>query len=51
MPWVHRHRRRLPGSLFRSTVVRSHYRSSAGRFPIFAIVAAIAVIVLLIVIF
>jgi hypothetical protein len=51
MPWVQRHRRRLPGSWFRSTVVRSHYRSSPGRVPILAVVAAIVVIVLLIVLF
>lgn len=50
MPWVHRHRRRLPYSLFGSTTVRSHYRRSPG-FPIVGIVVAIVVILLIIIYF
>ena len=46
MPWVHRHRRRLPYSFFRSTTVRSHYRRSPG-FPIVVLVVAFVVVILL----
>jgi hypothetical protein len=48
MPWVHRHRRRLPYSWFRSTTVRSHYRRSPGSTSVIAIVVAIFVVILLI---
>lgn len=51
MPWVSRHRRRVPGSWFRTTTVRSHHRRSAGSIPIVGIVVAILVILLLIAIF
>ncbi|SFR29691.1 hypothetical protein SAMN04488564_12114 [Lentzea waywayandensis] len=50
MPWVRRHRRSAPYSWFRSTTVRSHYRRPQGSMWI-PIVVAIAVIVLLIVLF
>lgn len=49
MPWVQRHRRRVPYSWFRKTTVHSHYRRSPATFP--TIVAIILAIVLLIVIF
>lgn len=51
MPWVSRHRRRVPGSWFRTTTVRSHHRSRPGNAPIIAIAIAALVIILLIVIF
>jgi hypothetical protein len=43
MPWVHRHRRRLPYSWFRTTTVSSHYRRS----PDFPIVVMVAVVIVL----
>jgi hypothetical protein len=47
MPWVHRHRRRLPYSWFRTTTVRSHYRRSPD-FPIVAIAVGVVVLLFLI---
>lgn len=49
MPWVRRHRRRVPFG-FRTTTVRSHYRRSPGM-PIVGIIVAVLVILLLIAIF
>ena len=51
MPWVSRHRRRVPGSWFRTTTVRSHHRSRPGGVPIIGIVIAVIVIIVLIAIF
>lgn len=51
MPWVRRHRRRVPYGWVRSTTVRSHYRRSPGRVPIVGIVIAVVVILLLIALF
>ncbi|MET0134056.1 MAG: hypothetical protein ABW215_10740 [Kibdelosporangium sp.] len=51
MAWVRRHRRRVPGSWFRTTTVRSHHRTSPGTIPILSVAIAIAVILLLIAIF
>jgi hypothetical protein len=52
MPWVRRHRRRVPGGWFRTTTVRSHFRRTpGGGLGVIGVVVAIAVIVLLIVIF
>lgn len=50
MPWVRRHRRRVPYGLFRTTTVRSHYRRSPG-LPVVGIVVAVLVILLLIALF
>lgn len=50
MPWVSRHRRRVPGGWFRTTTVRSHHRRSPGM-PIVGIAIAVLVILLLIAIF
>ena len=49
MPWVQRHRRRVPHSWFRTTSVQSHYRRSPATIPI--VIAVILAIVLLIVLF
>lgn len=51
MPWVRRHRRHTPYSWFRTTTVRSHYRSRSGNLIVIVIVAVLAVILLLILIF
>ncbi|GLZ34281.1 hypothetical protein Lesp02_64680 [Lentzea sp. NBRC 105346] len=51
MPWVRRHRRLVPYGWFRTTSVRSHYRRSPYGGSIIPIVVALAVIVLLIVLF
>lgn len=51
MPWVERHRRRLPGSWFRTTSVQAHRRRAPGTNTIIAIVIAFAVILLLIALF
>ncbi len=48
MAWVRRHHRRAPGSWFRTTTVRSHYRTPVGRVPLVAIV--IGVLLLLVII-
>lgn len=48
MPWVERHRRRLPYSWFRSTTVRSHYRRPTG-LPIIWIVIGVAVVLFLLI--
>lgn len=48
MPWVHRHRRRLPYSWFGTTTVRSHYRRSPGSYSVVAIVIALFAVILLI---
>jgi hypothetical protein len=45
MPWVQRHRRRIPYSWFRTTTVRSHYRRPPGR--VLAVWAVVGVVVLL----
>ncbi|WP_199442046.1 hypothetical protein [Umezawaea beigongshangensis] len=47
MPRVERHRRRLPGSWFRTTTVQSHYRKPAGMIP--AIIAGVLALILLLV--
>lgn len=49
MPWVQRHRRRVPYSWFRTTSVQSHYRRSPATIP--TIIAVVLAIVLLIVLF
>jgi hypothetical protein len=54
MPWVSRHRRRVPGRLFGTTTVRSHYRRRPGGVPlvgIVGIVVAVLVILVLIAVF
>jgi hypothetical protein len=51
MPWVERHRRRVPGSWFRTTSVQAHHRRSPGTNAIIGLVIAFVVILLLIVIF
>jgi hypothetical protein len=51
MPWVQRHRRRVPGGWFRSTTVRSHYRRSPGHTSLIAIVVVVIVILVLIALF
>jgi hypothetical protein len=51
MPWVSRHRRRVPGSWFRTTTVRSHHRRRPGSVPLIAIIGAVLIILLLIAIF
>jgi hypothetical protein len=51
MPWVSRHRRRVPNGWFRTTTVRSHHRRSPGGIPIVGIAIAILVVLLLIAIF
>jgi hypothetical protein len=51
MPWVERHRRRVPGSWFRTTSVQAHHRRSPGTNAIIGLVIAFAVILLLIAIF
>ncbi|QQQ78893.1 hypothetical protein IOD16_10950 [Saccharothrix sp. 6-C] len=49
MPWVERHRRRLPHSWFRTTSVDRHYRRSPATIP--TVIAVVLAIVLLIVLF
>ncbi|PPK65199.1 hypothetical protein V5P93_003636 [Actinokineospora auranticolor] len=51
MEWVRRHRRRVPGSWFRTTTVRSHHRSRSRLLPLAGIVIAVLVILLLVVLF
>jgi hypothetical protein len=51
MPWVSRHRRRVPGGLFRTTTVRSHYRRRPGGVPLLAIIGIVLVILVLIAVF
>jgi hypothetical protein len=51
MPWVRRHRRRLPYGWTRTTSVRSHYRRSPGGFPLVGVVVAVIVILVLIALF
>lgn len=53
MPWVRRHRRRVPGGWVRTTTVRSHYRRSPGRYwvPVVPIVILVLLILVLIAIF
>jgi hypothetical protein len=52
MPWVHRHRRRVPGGWFRTTTVRSHYRRGPGwGLGWVGVIIAIVVILLLIALF
>lgn len=51
MPWVERHRRRVPGSWFRTTSVQAHRRRAPGTNAIIGLVIAFAVILLLIAIF
>ncbi|WP_198943538.1 hypothetical protein [Actinokineospora bangkokensis] len=49
MPRVQQHRRRLPGSWFRTTSVRSHYRKSPALIPtIIAVVLALVLLAVLI---
>ncbi|GGP76789.1 hypothetical protein [Saccharothrix coeruleofusca] len=50
MPWVERHRRRLPGAWFRTTTVERHYRKSPATAPT-VIAVVLAVILLLVLIF
>ncbi len=50
MPWVRRHRRRVPYG-WGTTSVRSHYRRRPGGFPIVGIVVAVIVILVLIALF
>lgn len=50
MPWVRRHRRRVPHG-WGTTSVRSHYRRSPGGVSIVGIVIAVVVILLLIALF
>lgn len=50
MPWVDRHRRRLPGSWFRTTTVQAHRRRRPG-FHWIVLAAVLAVVLLLVVIF
>ena len=51
MAWVRGHRRSVPGSWFRSTTVRGHYRRNPGAPVIPILIAAAIVIILLIAIF
>ena len=51
MPWVESHRRRVPGSFFRRTTVRRHYRLPAGLPIIPIVVVAVVLIVILALIF
>ncbi len=52
MPRVERHRRRLPGSWFRTTTVQAHRRRPANfHWMVIAGVLAVAVIILLILVF
>ena len=51
MPWVSRHRRRVPHSLFRTTTVRSHHRRRPGGVPLVGVVVAVLVILVLIALF
>ena len=48
MPWVSRHRRRVPYGLFRTTTVRSHYRRRPGGVPVIGIVIGIVIAALII---
>jgi len=49
MPRVQQHRRRLPGSWFRTTSVQSHYRRSPALIPtVIAVILAIILLVVLI---
>jgi uncharacterized integral membrane protein len=50
MPWVDRHRRRLPGSWFRTTTVQAHRRRRPGT-QWMVLAAVLAVILLLVIIF
>lgn len=50
MAWVRRHRRRVPGRWY-ATTVRSHYRRSPRAIPIIPIVIVVLVILVLIAIF
>lgn len=51
MPWVRRHRRRVPYGWVRSTTVRSHYRRSPGHTSLAAIIVVVVVILILIALF
>lgn len=51
MPWVQRHRRRVPYGWFRTTTVRSHYRRSPGHTSLVAVIVVVVVILILIAIF
>ncbi|GAA3847732.1 hypothetical protein GCM10022243_12320 [Saccharothrix violaceirubra] len=51
MPWVQRHRRRLPGSWFRTTTVDAHHRRRAGHIPWLPILVVVAVILVLVALF
>ncbi|WP_424186577.1 hypothetical protein ACOBQX_01785 [Actinokineospora sp. G85] len=51
MPHVQQHRRRLPGSWFRTTTVQSHYRRSPTLIPTaIAIIATATALILLLII-
>ncbi len=51
MPWVSRHRRRLPHSFFRTTTVQSHHRRRPGSVPIVPIAIAAGIMLLIILLF
>ncbi len=51
MPWVRRHRRSAPFSFFRTTTVRSHYRKPQGAKWMIPVIAVLAVLLLLVVVF
>lgn len=51
MPWVRRHRRRVPYGWVRSTTVRSHYRRSPGSSSLLAVVVVVVVILVLVALF
>jgi hypothetical protein len=51
MPWVRRHRRRVPYGWARTTSVRSHYRRPPGGVPLVSIVVAVIIILVLIALF
>ncbi|CCH32418.1 putative membrane protein [Saccharothrix espanaensis DSM 44229] len=49
MPWVSRHRRRVPHSWFRTTTVQAHHRRSPATIPtVIAVVLAVALLLVLI---
>lgn len=48
MAWVRRHRRRVPGRWY-TTTVRSHYRRSPRAIPIVPIVIVIVIVVLVLI--
>ena len=50
MPWVRRHRRRVPYG-WGTTSVRSHYRRSPGFSPVVGIIVAVIIILVLIALF